>query len=218
MFVPVVKSDQNTGCLVELHYLPCIRYMALFYQYDNVTLERHEHYQKGSYRNRCYIGTAQGPQLLSVPLLKGKHQQLPVQDVQIAYHTSWHTQHWHAIHTAYGKAPFFIHYGDDLKDILYERAEKLYDLNITILKWFLHHLSAPAQIKESAQYLKIPGSNLDDLRNSILPESEYSSPQYPQAFMDRQEFLSNLSALDLLMHLGPQAYHYLQSMDTRNLL
>ena len=91
-----------SACLVEIQYLPPIPYMALFVQYDTVTIEAHENYQKGSYRNRAYILSPQDKQLLSVPLLKGKHQQMPITEVKIAYHMPWYSQHWHAIQTAYG--------------------------------------------------------------------------------------------------------------------
>ncbi|HLF63984.1 MAG TPA: WbqC family protein [Saprospiraceae bacterium] len=208
----MIKGDQNTSCLVELHYLPCIQYLSLFFKYEQVRIEKYEHYQKGSYRNRCYIASAQGREMLSVPLLKGKNQQQLIQDVGIAYHTPWHAQHWNAMQTAYGKAPFFIHYADDLHDILISHYEKLYDLNRTILKWLLRKTHAPAQLMESSGYAEASVEGSVDYRNTILPETEFQSPAYNQVFMDRLGFIANLSALDVLMNLGPEAYTYLETL------
>src|SRR5690606_24984805 len=122
-------------CLVELHYLPCVRYMQLFFQYPGVFIEACENYQKGSYRNRTYLISPQGRQILTVPLLKGKHQHTPITEVRIAYHFPWYAQHWHAIQTGYGSAPFFIHYGEAVRDLLYKRFERLFDLNLAFLSW-----------------------------------------------------------------------------------
>lgn len=105
-----------------------------------------------------------------------------------------------------------MHYGDDLKEILYGHFEKLYDLNFTILKWLTHHMSAPAQLTESIQFEKIPAPRVDDIRNSIRPENAVSLPHYSQVFMDRRGYMSNLSALDLLMHVGPESYNYLREL------
>ena len=204
-----MKRDQNTACVVELHYLPCIQYFSLFFKYEQVCIEKHEHYQKGSYRNRCYIGSSSGRQLLSVPLLKGKHQQMPITDVRIAYHTPWYAQHWHAIETAYGKAPFFEHYADTIDDLLYRRFEFLYELNMGILRWLINEMRPPGELRDTAGYeMNIPPP-FADLRNSITPSASFSIEKYNQVFMDRTDFIENLSVLDLLMHLGPEAYGYL---------
>lgn len=206
-----MKIHQNNTCLVELHYLPCVQYLALFYRYEAVRLEVCEHYQKGSYRNRCTIATAQGPQVLSVPLVKGKHQQMPIHEVRIAYDMPWHLQQWHAIYTAYGKAPFFLHYGETLQKILFRQYDRLYDLNLSLLNWLVQCLHAPAQIQHSTEY-EVSPEDAADLRNMIRPGVMFSLPAYNQVFSDRTGFQSNMSALDLLMHLGPEGYGYLSQI------
>jgi hypothetical protein len=204
-----MSEEQTQACVIELHYLPCIQYVQLFFQYDEIHLEQYEHYQKRSYRNRAKILSPQGVQLLSVPLLKGKHQQMPITEVRIAYHTPWYAQHWHAIQTAYGSAPYFIHYGDDIKNILYSKPDTLYELNLTMLNWIISHVHAPARITETQTYQLNYQGELHDLRNSIKPGFKHETAAYPQVFTDRLGFIENLSALDLLMHLGPESYQYL---------
>ena len=209
----LVNNHQNTTCIVELHYLPCIQYFSLFFKYDEIYIEKHEHYRKGSYRNRCYIGSGTGRQMLSVPLLKGKHQQMPITDVRIAYHTAWHAQHWHAIQTAYGKAPFYAHYADPIREILYRRFDFLYALNMTLLAWLMRETSATGQLLETSEYEQV-GSATTALHDSITPSSAFHHHKYNQVFMDRRDFIENLSVLDLLMHMGPESHRYLKGIDS----
>ena len=197
-------------CLLELHYLPCIWYMRQFFLHDAVRIERHEHYQKRSYRNRSTILSPQGPQVLSVPLVKGKHQQQPVSEVRISYDMPWYAQHWHAIQTAYGSAPFFIHYGDRIRGVLYQKFDTLYTLNFAFLSWMLEQLHFAGTLDETTLYEKTSAGDTHDLRNAILPGTDIQTPPYTQVFSDRMPYIANLSALDLLMHLGPEASLYIK--------
>ncbi|HLL93336.1 MAG TPA: WbqC family protein, partial [Spirosoma sp.] len=61
--------------LIELHYLPCLDYIAGIGQFERVWLEAHEHYQKQSYRNRTYVLTANKVDVLTVPVQQGTHHQ-----------------------------------------------------------------------------------------------------------------------------------------------
>lgn len=205
-----MRDVSSTSCIVELHYLPCIRYMRLMFQYSKVLIESQENYQKASYRNRAYILSPQGKQILSIPLLKGKHQQAPVTQVQIAYHTPWYAQHWHAIQTAYGSAPFFAHYADDIRALLYQKWDLLFDLNMAFFQWLAGKIDPPGEIVQTKEYSISP--DVDDLRSVIKPHVNFSSPKYPQVFEDRLGFIENLSVLDLLMHLGPESHTFLIAM------
>ncbi|NJK84178.1 MAG: WbqC family protein [Saprospiraceae bacterium] len=105
---------QEETILLELHYLPCVHYFTKICQYPKVCLEQHENYLKRSYRNRCHLAAANGILRLSIPLEKGKNQQMPIRSVKIAYDEPWQKQHLKSIHTAYGNAPFFNDYMDEL--------------------------------------------------------------------------------------------------------
>ena len=71
------------SALVELQYLPSLEYFCALQQFDAIELEGWEHYVKQSYRNRCYINTAQGVEMLIVPLT-AKHGKTLIKDVRIA--------------------------------------------------------------------------------------------------------------------------------------
>src|SRR5690349_5579602 len=107
----------NTA-LIELHYLPSVSYFSTLHGYVQIFVEKYEHYEKQTFRNRCSINTTTGRQDLIVPLT-GKHGKTLIKDIQIDYTQKWLNNHWRTIQSAYGKAPFFEYYADDLHRILF---------------------------------------------------------------------------------------------------
>jgi hypothetical protein len=198
--------------LLEAHYFPCVQYFSKVAASEKIWIERCENYQKGSYRNRCHITGPNGLQILSVPLRKGKHQQKPVTEVQIAYDENWHLKHYRAIKSAYGNSPYFSHFGKDIANILDKRWTTLYELNLSILETLLRLLNIEAAIMETRAYKDAPGAV--DQTAWISPGREGEDPDfrpnpYLQVFSDRSSFQANLSVLDVLFCLGPEAGIYL---------
>lgn len=187
--------------------------MSKFLLYDRVVLERWENYQKGSYRNKCRILGPNGPLLLSVPLVSGKHQQQRITEVRISYHQSWYAQHWHAIRTAYGSAPFFGHYGSRVQEILYFGYEKLFALNDAMLRLLTEAFSLPEPLY-TEKYVVTPAGCLDlrDQLNRRVPHADptFIPRPYTQVFKEKFGFTSNLSCLDLLFCLGPEGGIHLE--------
>jgi len=195
--------------LLETQYLPSIAWCSAIWQEKLVALDAAEHYQKGSLRNRCHIAGPNGPQRLSIPLIKGKHQQTPIREVRISYEEPWQRQHWRTIQTVYGNAPFFEHYADVLRPFYEHRWEFLFDYNfdfqVLILK---KKLGWTGDFVFQSEYYPLgEWSQGHDLRDEIgggLNEcpSWYALVRYPQVFEERTGFLPNLSVLDLLLCCG----------------
>lgn len=197
--------------LLPLLYFPPVAWFSLLWRVEKVTLEACENYQKGSLRNRCYLAGPNGVQRLSIPLETGKHQQRPVRDVRIAYDEDWQRQHWRSIRTAYGNAPFFEHYADDLVPFFEKRFGFLFDFNLEILHFLLRKFGWPGTFHLSEQYVQSSQPLIaTDFRQAFSGDAEdlpawFSATPYPQVFMERHGFLANLSALDLLFCCGKQA-------------
>ena len=121
----------------HIAYLPPVSWCSAFWNASQVVIEACEHYQKGSLRNRAYLAGPNGIQRLSIPLLKGKHQQTPIREVRISYHEQWQRQHWRTISTAYGNAPYFEHYAGELHRFYEKEYEFLFDYNLELLKFVL---------------------------------------------------------------------------------
>ena len=126
--------------VLALHYLPCIQYFSKFILFQEVHIEQHEHYQKGSYRNRCHIAGVNGILRLSVPLKSGKNQKMPVRKVRISYDEPWQAHHWTSIRSAYGNAPYFEHYADQIAPF-FQQKEELKDPMNLVVDMKIHNIS-----------------------------------------------------------------------------
>lgn len=180
-------------------YLPPVSWCRAVVQAGIVAMEAHEHYQKGSWRNRCEIAGPNGRQLLSVPLMKGKNNKMPIRDVRIAYDEPWQRQHWRSIGTAYGNAPFFEHYAHEMARFYEKKYTFLFDFNFELTEFVL------------LQKMKWPGRILvTDSYQPCCPEQPETLPRYPQVFEEKNGFLPDLSILDLLMCAGKNGLDYLR--------
>lgn len=201
-----------SAILMELQYLPPIQYFTKFIQYDTIWIEQQENYKKGSYRNRCHIASANGLLRLSIPLEKGKNEQQNIREVKIAYHEPWSNQHWTAIRSAYGNAPFFEFYADEIAPLFQQKYDTLFQLNWAFLEIILELIQLPATIKRTETFQETPPDPIFDFRNGIFPkihrqkeDLNFKPIAYPQVFQEKHGFLPNLSILDLLFCTGPQA-------------
>ena len=196
--------------LLELQFLPPVQYFAKLAAYPHVVLEQNEHYQKRSYRNRCHISTTQGLQRLSVPLLKGKNQQMPIRQARIAYDQPWQKQMEQTIRSAYRRAPFFEEYAPSLLGILHRKNEFLFDLNLQLLEQAVDFIGIRKNWSFTEAYAPTAPEAWTDLRNAIhpvtpKPDPGFSPSPYNQVFEDRHGFSPNLSIIDLLFCMGPEA-------------
>ncbi|MEM9528389.1 MAG: WbqC family protein, partial [Bacteroidota bacterium] len=161
-------------------------------------IEANENYQKGGWRNRCKIAGPNGPQTLTVPLEKGKHQRKPIQEVRISYRQDWWREHEQTIRTAYGRSPYFEFYAEDLFSIGRSRPVTLWELNQQLLETLLQLLQFPVSPTLSEEF--IPSDQSGFLRPKELPVL----PPYQQVFTDRFGYQPGLSVLDALFCLGPE--------------
>lgn len=200
--------------IIDLHYLPCLEYFAVLLSAEKVIIEKHEQYIKQSYRNRCYINTANGLLKLVVPIT-AKHSKALVSDVKVDKNGSWQNNHWRAISSAYGKAPFFDHYEEELHQIVFKGHQFLFDLNMDLLSFCLQNLQVSLSLTESTSYQKTPQEDITDLRSVIGPKNPHSRREYylPSPYLQvfGNKFASNLSFIDLLFCEGPNAIQIIKS-------
>lgn len=210
--VPATEQQQGYVWL-DLQYLPSLEYFAALLKYDYIYLEANEHYQKQSYRNRCYIRAANKVDMLSVPVLDGRRKVL-IRDIRIDYKQSWLKDHWRAITSAYGKTFYFEHYAPYFEQVLFKKHTFLFDLNWELLTNCLNLLQIRNKIKSTSSYLKELDLNCLDLRSAIHPKKNYLNNKiyrplpYVQNF--GSEFVPNLSIVDLLFCKGIEARQYLE--------
>lgn len=201
-----------TGILLELQYLPSIQYFTKLLHYPIVYVEAHEHYVKGTFRNRCNIASANGLLRLSIPLEKGKNEQQHIREVRIAYYEPWQHWHWEGIKSAYGKSPFFEHYADYFEPFYQKHYDLLFNWNWDLLQMIVKVLGIRPDIQFTNEYQKNLPPDVIDFRNVISPKVQRQIPdlhfqpiRYEQVFIEKHGFLPNLSILDLLFCTGPEA-------------
>ena len=125
--------------LVSTAYLPPVEYFSLIHNADEVLIEREENYLKQTYRNRCYILSAHGPQVLSVPVYLGSFHKTPVKDIRIDYSKRWQQVHLRAMTASYRSSPFFEFYFEEIEKIISKNHEFLIDLNTELTEVILEN-------------------------------------------------------------------------------
>ena len=210
--------------LLETAFMPPVSYFAAIAEdftlsYGRVVslvparlrLEACENYQKQSYRNRCRIYAAGGVESLTLPVVhEGGTSSLPIREIRVDWSRDWLPRMERAIVSAYESSPYFEYYRDSLFDILESRPEKLFDLNIRLIHYFLGKIGISADIDFTKEYER-PGEtapDIRDLRGLIHPKRPSilkTEKPYWQVFAAKYGFKSDLSIMDLLFNEGPDS-------------
>ena len=215
--------------LLETAFMPPVSYFAAIAEeftlsYGRVVslvparlrLEACENYQKQSYRNRCRIYAAGGVESLTLPVVhEGGTSSLPIREIRVDWSRDWLPRMERAIVSAYESSPYFEYYRDSLFDILESRPEKLFDLNIRLIHYFLGKIGISADIDFTTEY-EHPGEtapDIRDLRGLIHPKRpsilKTEKPYWP-VFAAKYGYKSDLSVMDLLFNEGPDSISYLK--------
>jgi hypothetical protein len=196
--------------LVSSAYLPPIEYFSLLSNSDEVLIEKEENYLKQSYRNRCYILSAHGPQILSVPVYLGSLHKTPTKDIRIDYSKRWQQVHLGAFTASYNASPYFEFYFDSFDKIISQNHVFLLDLNMELTRAVLNILKVKNTISYTTEFKPIDSME-NDFRYKIAPkkESQYQAKKYIQVFNNVNGFIPGLTILDLIFNMGPDSGNYL---------
>jgi hypothetical protein len=158
------------------------------------------------------IMTAGGVRTLTVPVLRENHSM--TEDVRIDYRDRWNVIHLRTLTAAYAASPYYMYYRDEIEALLMCRYESLLELNSAATRWLLAKLKAKTELSLTTDF-EPPCGDTEDYRYLFSPKREcrlFSIIPYYQVFSDRLPFTPNLSILDLLFNLGPEARGYLDGL------
>jgi hypothetical protein len=221
----------TSAAIMQPTYLPWIGYFALMDRVDLFVFLDTVQFERRSWQQRNRIKTADGVQLLTVPVLKRGRRDEPILSVEIVPGSDFVHKHIRAIEGAYGRARYFGEYTPALFALLRQEHKLLADLNIAIILWMARAfgISTPcrrgstlsAEGKRDAllvaichelgadHYISSPGAHayLDDSTafcdaEITLSWHEYAHPEYPQL---HDPFTPYMSAIDLLLNAGPES-------------
>ncbi len=208
-------------------YFDIINDVDLFIFYDDVQ------YTTRDWRNRNKIKTDRGTKWLTVPV--GKSSNRLICDVAID-DRDWGIRHWKTLQQYYARAPFFELYRKTLENMyLHTKWSSLSNLNQSLIKCIAEILKIRTDFKDS-RIFKAQGKKSERLidiltkvnadvyltgpsARSYLDEKlfrkanieviykDYSGyPEYPQFY---PPFVHEVTILDLLFHVGPEAPDYI---------
>jgi hypothetical protein len=197
--------------LLSTAYLPPISYLSACLSAERMVIEQFETYPKQTIRNHCTILGPNGKQTLSIPVNKVDGHHTLTKDIRICNTNPWQRSHWRSVGTAYSNSPFFLYYQDAFEYLFTKRFDFLLDLNTRFLESIFEILRIDKQVDLTDHFEKEP-ETLKDLRT--LPAIKALSKQskflpYTQVFSARHGFAPDMSIIDLIFNLGPEAGEYL---------
>ena len=220
-------SRDRTLAVLQPGYVPWLGFFDLmrrsdvFVYYDDVQFDKH------GWRNRNRIKSPAGPHWLTVPVRHHGLNRPRILDVKIDTRAAWQRSHVGTIRQFYANAPYVDRYLPELEQLLSRPWERLVDLDLAATARMAEWLEIRTPIERSST-LGIQGERSERLvricanfgarrylsgaaarsyldvdlfaRNGIeVIWQDYVHPVYPQLHGD---FVSHLSALDLLLNLG----------------
>jgi hypothetical protein len=122
-----------TNCVIlQPSYIPWRGYFHQIQKADVFVFYDDVQYDRGGWRNRNRVKTANGSVWLTIPVAKKGSVETgtPINAIRINWNRPWTKSHWTTIRQAYAKAPFFETYRDLLEDIYGRQPELLVDFTM----------------------------------------------------------------------------------------
>jgi hypothetical protein len=199
--------------LIHPSYFPSISHFVAITKADIVTFEMEDNFQKQTNRNRMYIYSPNGIQLLNVPIKHTREKHQRIKEVKIENDFDWQKQHFKSLEAAYRTSPFFEYFEDEFLPIFLKKHTFLIDLNLETMAIVSKCLRLEFDYDETIEYFH-EVNDKTDFRNLVngKKDSAVFDP-YTQVFGEKHGWINNLSILDLLFNEGRYALEYLKKQE-----
>jgi hypothetical protein len=221
--------------IIQSNYIPWKGYFDIINEVDLFIFHDDLQYTKQDWRNRNKVKTEHGTKWLTVPVGRQSTDRL-ICEVMIS-DRNWGRKHWRIIKQLYQKAPFFKMYESIFEDI-YTQKTWLYlsELNQYMIKYISTNILKIKTVFDDSRNYSPKGSKTERLIHiltkagatsylsgpaaknyldeALFKEADieliyknYSGyPAYPQF---HPPFIHEVTILDLLFHVGPEAPYYI---------
>jgi hypothetical protein len=219
----IVTTSENTirqGNVVqiELQYLPCLEYFTCLLNHDVIWINVEERYRKQTYRNRCDVLTANKIDTLTVPV-KSYQANCLTKDIEIDYSQDWIRRHLGCLRSGYGRSPYFEFFIHEFEAVFLKRPLLLADLNYELLTICLRLVGITIPIQYNLSVPFSGGNKINNVMSLINNRKAEKSNQfyYPVEYYQTfgNDFVSNLSIVDLIFNMGPEARGILNKSKNR---
>jgi WbqC-like protein family len=212
-------------------YFHQIQKADVFVFYDDVQ------YDRGGWRNRNRVKTANGSIWLTIPVAKKGSVETgaPINTIRIDWKRPWSKSHWTTIQQAYRKAPYFETYRELLENIYGRQPELLADFTVETTIEIAGFLGLGDRRFLRSSQLNADGAKTDRLisilqqvgathyisgpaaRDYLEAEKlaaagislEYMQYEYESYPQLHPPFDPQMSIVDLLMMTGPEAPRFI---------
>ena len=217
-------------------FLPWQGYLALINHVDEFIILDDVQFDKRSWQQRNIIKQNDNKLLLTIPVKsKGKYDQ-KINEVFIDYGSDFIDKHLKSIFLSYKKSNHFSLYFKKIEEIYKKKFEKLSEINIEFIFFFLKEMNINTkislssnlnlkekkhnlikricEIKNCSNFVSTRGSEIylkdlaKDKINFEIVYYDFKNFDYKQI---GSKFISNLSSLDLLFNLGKNSKEYLEN-------
>lgn len=176
----------------------------------SVFFDLEQPFQRSSFRNRMLLPGGNGLVSLTIPVVGGRSVKLPYRAVEIDYSCTWQRDHFRSLDTIYGNSPFYFLYRPTLKEIFDQKPQFLVDWNQICFAWVVKKMKLNLNLAHDLVTLSFDNTAFRERKDFYLPSNHDKIEKqpfikYPQLFEDRIGFKQNVSILDLLFNLGPDA-------------
>lgn len=214
--------------ILQPMYIPWMGYFGLIEASDVFVFYDDVQFVRRSWQRRNRIKVPDGDfTWLTVPVEKDFGQN--INEVELK-DDGWRDTHWQSIEHSYASTPYFSEYSDRLHEVYDEQWDRLVDLNTELIDRLCETFGITSDFEYSSE-ISSTGTKTDRLvsildaigadgyisgpnaREYIEQEKfeeadielywhEFPHPEYDQV---HGEFVSHLSAIDILFHQGPEA-------------
>lgn len=202
--------DTPADIVLSTAFFPPSDYFSKILRARTVCVEQWENFQKQTFRSRCTILSARGPETLLVPVLRtGGDHKTPIREAKVDYSVDWVLRHERALEAAYNSSAYFPYWRVALFEILDSKPPYLFDLNLKLLEKLLELARIRCDIALTEDYVPEYPPEVLDCRRLISPknrawaaESIKKEKAHYQVFSSKFPFVPGLSFIDLLSNEG----------------
>ncbi|WP_300569634.1 WbqC family protein [Flavobacterium sp.] len=201
--------------LLHPTYFPSISHFVAMAKAESIAFEMEDNFQKQTNRNRMYIYSPNGIQLLNIPVKHSKEAHQKTKDVKLETAFDWQKQHFKSLEAAYRTSPFFEYYEDTLSPIFTKKHTFLMDLNLQTIEIISKCLGLKLESQKTVEYFH-EANDLVDFRALANGKKDTNTFEpYTQVFEEKHGYINNLSILDVLFNEGRFSLDYLKNQELK---